>query len=210
MNDWNFNEKGIWRLIKDLKEAGVDYENLLVPIYNEKNEKGDYKLLGYKDLQSLPILPTIAPNTNFESKEGMSIANPKGITEGFVFHAIIRWDGTNHIDGTFKFKSENFINKTKSKAPKVKKELGKENELFKGYLNVNRAYEVQSKIGQFTHDNLKEAITELIKDARKEFLKDHEEFAECSKEELKRIFHAGKLPYEVVAQVMQENESGRA
>ena len=78
-------------------------------------------------------------------------------------------------------------------------------EIFSAYVNENRAYSVQSKMGVILTKDIAKATAALLADAKEDFLKDHPEYV--GDEALKAICNVGNTGYLIIRKLAFLNEA---
>lgn len=138
--------------------------------------------------------------TRFKPEDHKSIfAVTEEAPEGFVITAA----NDERIVGRWKIKAERF--KEREKQPKLEKVVDDEQvyfrSLFYTYINVCRAKSLLSKT---TERSMKKLLPLFIEDAKEDFLEENPALQKKDKKWLKAIFNAGKIPYLVMTEAIQE------
>lgn len=122
-----------------------------------------------------------------------------GHPEGYVITAA----DDQRVVGRWKIKAEAF--KERARQPKMEKVTDDEQVYFRSvfysYININRAKALLSKT---TERSMKVLLPQFIQDAKEDFLEEHPEIKNKDPKWLKVIFNAGKLPYTVMTEALQE------
>lgn len=128
--------------------------------------------------------------------------------EGVVFHPAEPESWARRI---FKWKTPEFREVAK---PVAKHKTAEEKaladhiksgqEIFSAYINENRAYSVQSKMGVILTKDIAKATAALLADAKEDFLKDHPEYV--GDEARKAICNVGNAGYLIIRKLAFQNE----
>lgn len=178
----------------------------LVPIFNEFTDDGHVVPVSIKESADKFDIPELLGS--LELKEVESRTSVSGVSEGYVFHEVEQEKSEFPYSRSFKFKADKFRECRKRKPQKPVTDIITQGRMvFKEYITENRAYTVQSKMGEFTKANIGQALRELIEDAKEDFLREHKEFYG---QDLKKICNVGNVGYLVVSKIIAQNEERRA
>lgn len=167
---------------KDFKDNEISWEFLYPADYD------------FESASKSQILENFNPDV-----EKSHFAIDGGHPEGYVVTAAV----DEKIVGRWKIKSEKFVERARQ--PKMERVVDDEQvyfrSLFYTYINVNRAKALLSKT---TERSMKALLPQFIQDAKDDFLEEHPEVKEKEPKWLKAIFNAGKLPYTVMTEAIQQ------